>query len=267
MSDRTDKTNPLVPLTVNGQPRGPVSRRRAIQWVVGAAAAAALPTATGCTSGKPRQTPTQSAATPPGAHEEGRNIIPQEQAAQIPDADVKGGYGFDPKLVKTYKPGEVWPLTMTDAQKTAAAALADVILPADPYGPAASGVGVVEMLDEWVSAPYPQQRADRPVILEGLAWLDAEAQKRFGKGKSFAGLSDREKRAICDDVCYEAKARREFRTPARFFGRFRSLAAGAYYATPAGWKAIGYVGNVALERFDGPPQEVLDRLGVTQTVQ
>jgi hypothetical protein len=42
--------------------------------------------------------------------------------------------------------------------------------------------------------------------------------------------------------------------------------AGAYYATPAGWKAIGYVGNTPLTSFDGPPAEVLEKLGVTQTV-
>ena len=57
-----------------------------------------------------------------------------------------------------------------------------MILPRDQLGPAASEVGVVEMIDEWVSAPYPQQQTDRPVVLEGLAWIEAESRKRFGKG-------------------------------------------------------------------------------------
>jgi hypothetical protein len=201
--------------------------------------------------------------TPPGAHEEGRNIIPQEEAAKIPDARVEGGYGFDPKLVKTYKPGEVWPLTMTDAQKRTATALADMILPADQYGPAASEVGVVEMIDEWVSAPYPQQKSDRPVVLEGLAWMDAESARRFGKDKTFADLGDSQKRAVCDDIAFPSKAKPDHRKAAEFFARFRSLCAGAYYATPQGWKAIGYVGNVPLEKFEGPPPEVLERLGLT----
>ena len=245
-----------------------MSRRQAIQWVMGAVAASSLPTMSGCaTDQRQSRAPSPAAPpTPPGPLEEGRNIVPQEEAAKIPDAVVEGGYGFDPKLEKTYKPGEVWPLTMTDAQKKTAAVLADVVLPADRYGPAATEVGVVEMIDEWVSAPYPQQRGDRPVILEGLAWLDAESKKRFSK-KSFADLADRQKRAICDAICHEPRARREFRKPAEFFTRFRNLAAGAYYATPPGWKALGYEGNVALERFDGPPPEVLAKLGVTQTVQ
>ncbi|HEX8914539.1 MAG TPA: gluconate 2-dehydrogenase subunit 3 family protein [Humisphaera sp.] len=246
---------PTVPLTVDGNrpAGGTISRRQAMQWVLGAVAASSLPTPTGLTLGQ----------------EVGRTTPPQEQAAKVPPrvpGHVEGGYGTDPVLNKEYKPGDVWPLTFDAKQRRAAKALADTIMPKDAYGPAASEVGVVEMIDEWVSAPYQQQQADRPVVLEGLAWVDAEAAKRFG-GKAFADVTDEQRRAICDDVCHAPAAKPEFRQAARFFGRFRSLTAGAYYATPAGWKAIGYVGNVALPQFDGPPAEVLAKLGVTQTVK
>ena len=242
-SDTHGERDAIVPVTVKGERRGPISRREAIQWVMGAVAASALP-------------------APGLAQEVGRTPIPQEQAAKQPDPLYKGGYGTDPNLPKVYKPGDVWPLTMTDAQKKTASALADTILPADQYGPAASEVGVVEMIDEWVSAPYPQQKGDRPVILEGLAWMDAESARRFGEGKTFADLSEQERRAICDRICFAGKAKGDDRKPTEFFARFRSLCAGAYYATPAGWKAIGYVGNVPLEKFEGPPPEVLERLGL-----
>ena len=252
MSDHpTNENASPVPLTVNGQ-RGAVSRREAIQWVMTAVAASTA------ARGFAQEPP------PKQAVEEGRNIIPQESAARVPDPVTGKGYGTDPKLVKSYKPGEVWPLTLTAAQKKRTKALADVILPADNYGPAASEVGVVEMIDEWVSAPYPDQRNDRPLILQGLEWMEQESQKRFKKG--FADLGNQQRRAICDDVCLPNAKDPRFKGPHRFFARFRSLCASAYYATPAGWKALGYVGNVALERFDGPPEEVLKKLGVTQTV-
>lgn len=241
-----------VNVTVNGaRTAGAPSRREAMQWVMAAVAASSLPKA-------------GLGQLPDSAKEEGRNVIPQEAAAKVPDPTFKGGYGTDPKLVKTYKPGELWPLTFNDAQKKSAAALADTILPRDEYGPAASEVGVVAMIDEWISAPYPQQQSDRPVVLGGLKWIDEESSRRFGK--TFADLPAQQKRAICDDICFERSVRPEFRSAARFFSRFRSLCAGAYYATPEGWKALGYVGNTPLVQFDGPPQEVLDRLGVTQTV-
>ena len=238
-------TPATIPVTINGERRGPVSRREAIQWVMGAVAAASLPAA---------------GFAQEAAKEEGRNILSQEPAAKIPDPATNKGYGTDPKLVKTYKPGEVWPLTFTAAQKKTATALADTILPADQYGPAASEVGVVGMVDEWVSAPYPDQQRDRPIVLQGLVWFEQESTQRFQK--TFADLGADQKRAICDDVCLADKAKDRFRGPARFFARFRSLCASAYYATPAGWKAVGYVGNVALEKFEGPPPEVLKILGV-----
>jgi hypothetical protein len=226
-----------------------VSRRRAIQWVMAAATASALPT----------EVPTQALAQTVG-----QSPTPQEHALKQAPVSAKG-YGTDPKLVLVHKPGDLWPLTFTAAQHKTAGELADVILPRDEYGPAASAVGVVEMIDEWISAPYPQQQGDRPVIIDGLAWLEVEANHRFTR--AFTDLTAVQKHAICDDICHGASAKEPFRRGARFFGRFRSLCAGAYYATPAGWKAIGYVGNIPLPSFDGPPPEVLARLGVTQTVK
>lgn len=142
--------------------------------------------------------------------------------------------------------------------------LADVILPKDHLGPAASEVGVPAMLDDWVSAPYPAMQADRTVILPGLAWLDDESAKRYAK--RFDELQSPQQQAICDDICFTPKAKPEFHKAAEFFSRFRSLCASAYYATPPGWEAIGYVGNVPSSKFDGPPPAVLEKLGVTQTV-
>lgn len=238
----------LVPLTVRENASGRiVSRRQAMQWVMAAVAASSMPGS-------------NALALPVG-----RTNTPQESAATQPDPNTSQGYGTDPNLVKVHKPGDFWPLTFTDAQRKAATALADTLIPKDDLGPAASSVGVVEMIDEWVSAPYPQQQHDRPIILDGLAWIGAESNKRFGG--AFASLDEQQRHAICDDICFGQKAKPEFRKAAQFFAHFRSLCASAYYATPEGWNAIGYVGNVALPQFDGPPPEVLAKLGVTQTVQ
>ena len=176
------------------------------------------------------------------------------------DAPVAKGYGTDPDLLKDYKPGDVWPLTFNDQQRRTAAALCDVIIPADAKSPSASSLHVHEFIDEWISAPYPDQIADRKTVVDGLAWLDTESRKRFGN--DFADLVLRQKNAICDDICYTAKAKPEFRAGAQFFRKFRDLTAGGFYTTPEGMKDIGYVGNVALTTFEGPPPEVLKKLGL-----
>ena len=96
--------------------------------------------------------------------------------------------------------------------------------------------------------------------------MDRSRVAQAVRQRSSPRLSRAQQRAICDDICFPPDAKPEFSKAAEFFSRFRSLCAAAYYATPPGWKAIGYVGNVALPTFDGPPEEVLRKLGVTQTV-
>jgi hypothetical protein len=171
------------------------------------------------------------------------------------------GYGTDPKLVNHYRPGELWPLTLSAAQRRLAGILADIILPADDHSPSASAVGVVEFIDEWVSAPYPAQQRDRTIVLDGLAWMDAEAVRRYGRG--FADLESAEQRGICDDICDESRAAAQRRDAAGFFAHYRDLAAGGFYTTPAGRKDLKYMGNVPLTRFDGPPPALLKALGLS----
>src|SRR5712675_3228015 len=88
------------------------------------------------------------------------------------------GIGTDPNLLKKEIP---WPLVLTEAEMKTVKVLGDIIIPADENGPEASAVGVPDFINEWVSAPYEQQQADLQTLRKGLAWLDAESRKRFGK--------------------------------------------------------------------------------------
>ena len=200
------------------------------------------------------------AAAMPGMHDVANALSAAPlAAADLPPAQ---GYGTDPNLIQLYKPGDLWPLTFTAPQRRLARVLCDLIIPADAVSPSASGVGVVEFIDEWISAPYEQQRRDRKRILEGFSWLDREAASRYRAGKSFAALSHKRKSAICDDICLIAKATPERAEAAKFFARYRDLTAGGFYTTPQGRKDVRYVGNVPLPRFDGPPLEVLKKVGL-----
>ncbi|HEX8214405.1 MAG TPA: gluconate 2-dehydrogenase subunit 3 family protein [Allosphingosinicella sp.] len=165
--------------------------------------------------------------------------------------------GTDPNLRKKIIP---WERQLTEVEMKATAALCDVILPADDRGPAATAVGVHEFINEWVSAPYPAQEQDLSIIRDGLAWLDKESMRRFDK--VFAELAPEQKTAICDEICFLETARPELQPAATFFTKFRVLAAGGYYTTAEGMRDIGYVGNVALAEFPGPPPEVLRHLGL-----
>jgi hypothetical protein len=166
------------------------------------------------------------------------------------------GIGWDPNLLKKEIP---WPRLLTPAEKEAVTALADAIIPADEFGPAASAVGVPDFIDEWVSAPYDQQRKDRKTIRDGLAWIDAEAARRFGAA-SFAASAPAAQTALLDEIARgDGPGGKQART---FFLLLRDRVAGGYFTTPEGWKALGYTGNVPIADFPGPPPEALQHIGL-----
>jgi hypothetical protein len=174
------------------------------------------------------------------------------------------GYGSDPDLVKGYKPGDLWPLTFTSAQRRQVGLLCDIVIPADDQSPSASAVGVTDYIDEVVSAPYPDFAREGKDILDGLAWIDAESSRRHGA--AFADATDSQRAALCEDISYEEPKDPALKAGADFFRRFRNLVAAGYYTTPAGMKDIGYIGNVPLAKFEGPPADLVAKLGLTDEV-
>jgi len=215
----------------NALPR--VDRRLALKWITSATAALTLPggMAFGAAAA---QSGLKPAAAPSGT-----------------------GYGPDPDITKIYKPGDLWPLTLSDDQRALLTVLCDIIIPADEHSPSASAVGVPDFIDEWISAPYPVQAGDRTIVLRGLDEFEKEAQTRAGKSFVKAGAEVR--LAICGDLAKAARKDSK-KDPGRFFLRLRDLIAGGYYTTPEGMKDIGYRGNISVASWDGPPKEVLERL-------
>jgi hypothetical protein len=72
-----------------------IDRRRAIQWMLGAVAAVAA--------------------------RDGLTLAADAAASPV----AAKGYGLDPNMVRIYKPGDVWPLTLTDPQRRTTRALCD----------------------------------------------------------------------------------------------------------------------------------------------
>ena len=230
-------------------PRGGVDRRTTLKWMLSAAATLPVLSLAGC--GAAPEDAGSAASTDAGAG---------DPWAAPPELDAEG-YGKDADLLKDYKPGDVWPLTFDRAQRATATALSALIVPADEDGPGAVEAGVVDFIDEWISAPYAQQRRDRALIVPGLAWIEAEAGRRFG-GKGFAALQPAQQSAICDPIRYLPDAKPALRKPAEFFARYRDLTAGGFCTSPQGRTYLRYVGNTPLARYDGPPKEVLEKVGL-----
>ncbi len=215
-----------------------MDRRRAMQWLLAATA-----TTTAASTGI-------------------RNAlaIPWTSAGSVVQhTPVPKGYGTDPNLSKLYKPGDLWPLTLSDSQRASTAILCDLIFPADDTAPSASTLHVHDFVDEWISAPYPETSADRQPVLDCIAWFETESQKRFQS--PLAKLPLEKLHTLADDVAYKAKSK-DLKKPCADFSRFKFVAAGGFYTTPEGMKDIGYVGNVPTVNFDGPTPEALKHVGL-----
>ena len=218
-----------------------VDRRTTLKWLAATVAAAQA----GCGG----ETPFVGPEIPP-APARGDALL---GAAAAPD---HAGYGVDPDLMH---PSVPWSRTLSDGQLQTASALADMILPADGRSPAASDLGVPDFIDEWVSAPYPDQRRDRETILAGLEWLERESRSRFGA--SFAAAGESSKTQLLDSLAWPVASDADLADGVEFFRRFRYLAVGAYYSTPEGMRDAGYVGNVAINGpYPGPSDEAMAHL-------
>ena len=224
----------------DGLDRPSVLQRRTVLKVL--AAAAVLP-ALGCgPAGENSGSGSTAEATPMGSPTANPHAL---------------GTPTDPDLLSPVLP---WEMILTPEEMGTVAALADVIIPADERSPSASAVGAHLFVNEWVSAPYEGQRRDRVLVRGGLVWLNGEAERRYGA--PFADLTAEQQTGICDDICFVPEARQEHRAAARFFDKVRDLVATGFWTTPEGMADLGYRGNVPLASFDGPPREVLERLGL-----
>jgi len=218
-----------------------IDRRLAIKWMLAVSAGAVM--------ARTRVLGAPGHSGPPG----------------VPMPEPAHGYGTDPNMVKPSKPGDYWPLTFTEAQRRQAAVLSDLVIPTEGAHPSASAVGVVDFLDEWVSAPYRDNVRDRKIVLDGMAWLDEESVRRTGR--SFAESSDADRASLAEEMSRSAGPEPEPGTSQAFFRLFRDLVGSGYFTTPVGMKDLGYVGNVPLATFDGPPAELVAKLGLVDEVK
>jgi len=155
------------------------------------------------------------------------------------------GYGTDPDINQV-KPIE-WDRLMSEHELKQTALLADLFLPGDASSPAPSALGIHDFVDEWISAPYPEQQSDRDIVQTGLPWLDQESIRRYGS--DFTAITDAQRVELMGMMAGMADL--------IFFKRLRNLVVAAYFSSDAGFKDIGYSGNVALEAFPAPTDDMM----------
>ena len=218
---------------------GGIARREALKVIAAAAVVPMLPEAAAAAPAPAAREPLPVLdEQPPPVRRTGPRGTPSDPVLQVARAD--------------------WPMKLSQRELVTLAALCDMIIPADAKSPAASTVGAHRYINEWASRPGGDTSLVR--VRGGLAWLDRESQARFGK--RFHLATNAQRTAICDDICYLPKAKPEHQFAAQFFDTIRDQTATAFYTTPQGWKDLGYIGNVALPKFEGPSAQIRKMIGL-----
>jgi hypothetical protein len=129
--------------------------------------------------------------------------------------------------------------------------LCDLIIPADDRSGSATQAGVPEFIDDWLDFRKQEDGHDdlAAEILGGLAWLDRESTRLFSK--DFAAATSIQQKQILDRIAWPARAAAEDHRWAAFFTRFRDLTANGFYSSKIGIADLPYLGNVAVEQWNG----------------
>ena len=153
------------------------------------------------------------------------------------------GYGTDPDLIH---PSVPWPNVLSAGQCETMVELANIVLPG------ACEAGVVDVIHEWVSAPYPRQQRDRQLIQPGLVWL---------RQHNHAGQSLTELVIQLINVVDQSPNTMSMPVEYRFIERFRFLVTGAYFSSAQGVLELGYAGNRPIAGdYPGPSDEAEQHL-------
>lgn len=141
--------------------------------------------------------------------------------------------------------------------------LVNYIIPRDARSGSATDAKVPEFMD-WILADSEASEFSKVAMRGGLAWLNQESRKRFGR--AFAIATDAQRRQILDDIAWPAKAPASLSQGVAFFNRIRDFTASGFFSSAIGWKDLQYIGNVSNPGWKGCPPEAMRRLGVTPEI-
>ena len=124
--------------------------------------------------------------------------------------------------------------------------------------PCAGKLGVGAFVDEWISAPYPVQQADRERVIGGLGWLDA--QSRVLNGQPFVAATVAQRAALLNGLSTAAPVG-GMAAPVAFMDTLRKLFVLGFYSLPEGKADMGHIGDQPTQGpYPGPSREALAHL-------
>lgn len=183
--------------------------------------------------------------------------LPFAAIVSWPTAEQERVRNFVDAALKSTAEGTAYaPKFFTAAEFRTARILADMIIPRDERSGNASDAGVPEFMDFTMNDRPNSQKWMR----DGLAWLNAQSNTRFGK--PFADATETQRQGILNDIAWPARAPATMADGVGFFNRFRDLTSSGFWSSQVGVKDLQYKGNVFVAEWNGCPPAALNKLGV-----
>ncbi len=176
-------------------------------------------------------------------------------ALGLPPAAAQRGARFVRELLAT--PVQPYaPKFFSEHEWKTVRVLVDLVIPKDDRSGSASDAGVPEFMD-FILVEYPDEQL---WMRGGLAWLDIEAGRRFGK--DFLSAEAPQRTALLDDIAWPDRAPAGVHHGVAFFNKFRDFTASGFWSSQMGVADIQYKGNV-FHDWQGCPPDQLRKLGVS----
>lgn len=137
--------------------------------------------------------------------------------------------------------------------------LVDLVIPRDERSGSATDAGVHQFLD-FMMSDQETPAETRTAMRGGLAWIDSECRRRFGR--TFVECAGAQRTALLDDIAWPARTRPELSHGAAFFTAFRDLTASGFWSSETGVKDLQYRGNAFVPEWTGCPDAALRKIGV-----
>lgn len=140
----------------------------------------------------------------------------------------------------------------TQAEWAALRRLCELIFPPDERSKGALEAGAPEFIDLLAS----QNSEIAAMYTGGIAWLDAESQRRYSA--LFAAATPEQQTGLLDLIAYRKSAadHPELGPGIRFFDWARKMTSDAYYTSKVGIADLGFMGNKGMAEFQVPVEAV-----------
>ena len=179
-------------------------------------------------------------------------------AAALVWTDVEARQAHEHAVAAAAKPSAApfTPKFFTAHEYATVGVLVDLIIPRDERSGSATDAGVPAFMD-FMMIDQPRRQV---AMRGGLAMIDRLATDRAAK--RFVSCSDRERRALLDEIAYTSNPDRGLSQAITFFSSFRDLTASGFWTTKLGVADLQYQGNVFVSEWNGCPDAALKKLGV-----